>query len=49
MISNPLSFKALTDFISGLRSLPIKRMKAGQVILAGKINGTWGGMKISKK
>jgi hypothetical protein len=24
-------------------------MKAGQVILAGKINGTWGGMNISKK
>lgn len=49
MISNPLSFKALFDFMSGIKNLPVKRMKAGQVILAGKINGTWGGMKISKK
>lgn len=49
MISNPLSFKALADFMSGIRNLPVKRMKGGQVILAGKINGTWGGLKISKK
>ena len=35
--------------MSGVRNLPVKRMKAGQVILAGKINGTWGGMNISKK
>ncbi|MGF0099219.1 hypothetical protein ACQRD6_12970 [Prevotella sp. SGI.027] len=49
MIKHPLSYKALSDFMSGLKSLPIKRMKGGQVILAGKINGTWGGMKISKK
>lgn len=49
MISNPLLFKALADFMSGVRNLPVKRMKGGQVILAGKIHGTWGGMKISKK
>lgn len=49
MISNPLSFKALADFMTGVKNLPVKRMKAGQVILAGKINGTWGGMNISKK
>lgn len=35
--------------MSGARSLPVKRMKGGCIILAGKINGTWGGMKISKK
>lgn len=34
--------------MSGARSLSVKRMKGGRVILAGKINGTWGGMKISK-
>ncbi|WP_278994971.1 hypothetical protein [Prevotella melaninogenica] len=49
MIKNPFSFKSLFDFMSGVRNLPVKRMKAGQVILAGKINGTWGGMNISKK
>lgn len=49
MINNPLSFKALADFMSGIKNLPIKRLKGGQVILAGKINGTWGGIKISKK
>lgn len=49
MISNPLSFNALFDFLSGARSLPVKRMVEGQVILAGKINGKWGGMIISKK
>lgn len=35
--------------MSGKRSLSVKRMKDNSVILAGKINGTWGGMKISKK
>lgn len=35
--------------MSGKRSLPVKRTKDNLVILAGKINGTWGGMKISKK
>ena len=49
MISNPFSFQALYNFMSNVRNLPVKRMKAGQVILAGKINGTWGGMRISKK
>jgi len=32
----------------GLHELPIKRMKAGEVILAGKINERWGGLRISK-
>lgn len=49
MLSNPISAKAAYDFMRGLDELPVKKMKGGQVILAGKINNTWGGMKISKK
>ena len=48
ILKNPLSFKATYDFLMGLHELPIKRMKAGEVILAGKINGRWGGLRISK-
>ena len=35
--------------MSGKRSLSVKRMKDNSVILAGKINGNWDGLKISKK
>lgn len=49
MISNTLSLGSAISFMKGLTNLPVKRMNAGQVILAGKINGKWGGMKISKK
>lgn len=49
IISNPISLKAAIDFMNGLRSLPVKRMKGGEVILAGKINNRWGGMIIKKK
>lgn len=48
MINNPLSFKSAWDFINGLRDLPIKRLKGGEVVLAGKLNGNWGGMVIYK-
>ena len=44
IIINNISY----DFLMGLHELPIKRMKAGEVILAGKINGRWGGLRISK-
>lgn len=49
IISNPISVKAAADLFNGLRSLTVKRMKYGEVILAGKINNRWGGMVITKK
>lgn len=35
IISNSTSLKAVIDFMNGLKSLPVKRMKGGEVILAG--------------
>lgn len=35
--------------MNGLKSLPVKRMKGGEVILAGKLENRWGGMIIKKK
>ena len=49
IIKNPFSLKSAIDFMNGLRELPVKRMVAGEVILAGKINNRWGGMIIKKK
>lgn len=49
IISNPTSLKAAIDFMNGLKSLPVKRMKGGEVILAGKLDNRWGGMIIKKK
>ena len=47
--SNSTSLKAVIDFMNGLKSLPVKRMKGGEVILAGKLENRWGGMIIKKK
>ena len=49
IISNSTSLKAVIDFMNGLKSLPVKRMKGGEVILAGKLENRWGGMIIKKK
>lgn len=48
IISNSTSLKAVIDFMNGLKSLPVKRMKGGEVILAGKLENRWGGMIIKK-
>lgn len=35
--------------MKGIKDVPVKRMLVGKVILAGKIDGKWGGMTIRKK
>jgi hypothetical protein len=47
MLSNPAS--ALAAYYNGTKSLPVKHLVKGRVILAGKHDGKWGGMIISKK
>ncbi len=48
MMKDFLSSVALIDFYKGVNSMPTEDLKAGTVILLGKINAKWGGMYISK-
>lgn len=47
-ISNGSSLSDFMKSIQGSRNLPIKKIIGGEVLLAGKLNGTWGGMFIKK-
>lgn len=41
-----------SDFVKslqGTRKLPVKKMIGGEVLLAGKLDGKWGGMYIKKE
>lgn len=49
IIKNPLSLGAAKDLYSGLQSIPVKRIAYAEVLLAGRLGSTWGGMIIEKK
>lgn len=46
---NKASLGSLTEFYQGLKGLSSAKLIGGKVILAGKINGQWGGMTIIKE
>lgn len=47
-IKDPLSLKALVDFVKGIKNLPVEKLRGGEVILAGKLHDDWGGLVLYK-
>lgn len=48
IINNPASLKSAADFFTNVRSIPVKHISSGRVILLSKIDGSWGGLVIDK-
>lgn len=43
------AWSTLLESIKNTYSMPVKKLIGGEVLLAGKLSGKWGGMYISKK
>ena len=48
IINNPASLKSAADFFTNVRSIPVKHIESGRVVLLSKIDGNWGGLVIDK-
>lgn len=48
IINNPLKLKSAADFFTNVKSIPVKHIESGRVILLSKIDGSWGGLVIDK-
>lgn len=48
IINNPASLKSAAEFFNNVRSIPVKHIESGRVILLSKIDNNWGGLVIDK-
>ncbi len=48
IIANPISLKSVAEFFNNVRSIPVKHIASGRVILMSKIDNQWGGLVIDK-
>lgn len=48
IIEPTLKLKSAADFFTNVKSIPVKHIESGRVILLSKIDGSWGGLVIDK-